>query len=528
MTTRFLRRGAKRLASPWLVALAAVFLAKLSSAADAGWRGPTALVVAENRLYVANRESGTLSVVDLHDRKVVSETAVAGELSDLTPLGGDGLLLAADCQRNAVFVLEPSHAGVAVRQRLDVPAAPADVAASSNGRRATVACLWARQIVVFSAESGRLVREATIDVPLLPHVHWLSDDARTLVVADTAMGRLAAVDVDERCVVGVYTFWGNNVRGMIPNAAGGLVLSHLILNEQVPTVAERIDWGAVISSVLRTIPLEELTSKASDNDAPTEIGRWSLDPLGEPGRPGGDPTAMVRTASGAMVVCLAGVDEMAVRAGDRLPFEKRKVGRQPMAVAADPAGRFAYIANYGDDTISVMDLSSLEVVDTIPLGPKPTFTASQRGKLLFRDATLSHDGWYSCHSCHTDGHTNEMLSDNLTDGTFGTPKRIPTLLGVGSTGPWAWTGGSPTLEGQMRSSILQTMHGPEFTASPANASDLTAYLQTLSPPPSVKQARGESLDQQAIEKVGGCSSRRDASTVMHRRTTPPPVNSTSV
>ena len=48
----------------------------------------------------------------------------------------------------------------------------------------------------------------------------------------------------------------------------------------------------------------------------------------------------------------------------------------------------------------------------------------------------------SCHSCHTDGHTNGQLNDNLSDfKTFGAPKRVLSLLGKRDTMPLAWNGG---------------------------------------------------------------------------------------
>ena len=80
----------------------------------------------------------------------------------------------------------------------------------------------------------------------------------------------------------------------------------------------------------------------------------------------------------------------------------------------------------------------------------------------------------SCHSCHTDGHTNSLLSDTLGDGSYGAPKRVPSLLGVAATGPWTWTGSIPRLEDQVRKSIVTTMHGAKPTDQ--QVADLTAYL----------------------------------------------------
>ena len=86
----------------------------------------------------------------------------------------------------------------------------------------------------------------------------------------------------------------------------------------------------------------------------------------------------------------------------------------------------------------------------------------------------------SCHSCHTDGHTNNLLSDTLGDGSYGAPKRVPSLLGVAATGPWTWTGSIARLEDQIRKSIATTMHGTKPTDE--QVADLTAYLSSLAPP----------------------------------------------
>jgi cytochrome c peroxidase len=118
---------------------------------------------------------------------------------------------------------------------------------------------------------------------------------------------------------------------------------------------------------------------------------------------------------------------------------------------------------------------------TIPLGPRPELAAAQRGERLFYSAKLSHDRWMSCHSCHTDGHTNNLLADTLGDGSYGAPKRVPSLLGVAATGPWTWTGSIARLEDQLVKSIATTMHGTKLKDS--QISDLKAYLETLSPPP---------------------------------------------
>ena len=99
----------------------------------------------------------------------------------------------------------------------------------------------------------------------------------------------------------------------------------------------------------------------------------------------------------------------------------------------------------------------------------------------------------SCHSCHSDGHTNNLVSDTLGDGSYGTPKRVPSLLGVATTGPWTWTGSVAHLEAQVRKSIATTMHGTKLPDS--QIGDLTAYLGHLR-----RRRRAHGLRRRAIRR----------------------------
>jgi cytochrome c peroxidase len=83
-----------------------------------------------------------------------------------------------------------------------------------------------------------------------------------------------------------------------------------------------------------------------------------------------------------------------------------------------------------------------------------------------------------------DGHSNGLLNDNLSDGSFGTPKRVLSLLGVKDTPPWAWNGSVRDLKDQVRKSIEITMRGARPTEE--QVEDLAAFLGTLPPPPPLR------------------------------------------
>ncbi|NQV23650.1 MAG: hypothetical protein HQ518_04705 [Rhodopirellula sp.] len=154
----------------------------------------------------------------------------------------------------------------------------------------------------------------------------------------------------------------------------------------------------------------------------------------------------------------------------------------------------AYTRKYGDQSVydaaaSTYRSSYLETdvfTSSLSLGPMPELGPAERGEQLFFSARLSHASWFSCHSCHVEGHSNGGRSDTFGDDTEGAPKRVLSLLGVGETGPWGWNGKKPTLPKQIHQSATSTMRGPGISDSAA--SDLAAFLTTLKPPPPFEPA----------------------------------------
>ena len=272
-----------------------------------------------------------------------------------------------------------------------------------------------------------------------------------------------------------------------------LLLTHQVLNRLAQTTFDDVHWGQLIRNHLRVLRVESLLSAQSDS-ALLDGGRL-LD-LGDVGYAAGDPGAIAFDRRGHLLMAIEGMDEVAIAAGVDQGPRRVIVGRRPTAVAVSPDGEFAYVADSLDDTISVVATATGQRPATIALGPRPELSAADRGERLFSSARVSHDGWMSCQSCHTDGHTNGLSSDTLGDGSYGAPKRVPSLFGVAATGPWTWTGSMARLEDQVRKSIATTMHGTKPTD--AQVADLTAYLRTLSPP--APRMWGTDLDGPAVAR----------------------------
>jgi YVTN family beta-propeller protein len=444
-------------------------------------RRPVALALADGGkwLLVLNQRSGTLSVIETASLKPAAEVPVGRKPADLalTP-DGTGVLVV-DEEAGELVALRRRGPELDTARRVTVEPGPVSVQVAADGSRCYVASLWPRRVAVVALgrPAGELRVEKSIPLPFPPRRQLLLPDPARLVVADAFGGRLAVIDPDRGEVESVRAIPGHNVRGLALSGDGRrLLVSHQVLSGRATTALDDVHWGNLLTNNLRELPLDGLRDPRADL-----LTGSRLHYLGDAGRGAGDPAGVAAAPGGPVVLALAGVGEAAVGGGTDGDWRRVPVGRGPTAVAVSPDGRRAYVANTFSDSVSVLDLQAARVTAEVALGDRAEPTPADRGEELFRDARLSHDGWFSCQSCHTDGHTNGLLADTLGDGSYGTPKRVPSLLGVKDTAPFGWTGRFPDLAAQVRASVETTMRGAKL--SPAQEADLVAYLQTLSPPP---------------------------------------------
>jgi YVTN family beta-propeller protein len=450
-------------------------------------RQPVALVCADGgkTLLTGNRGSGTISVIDSASRQVVAEGAAGRGLSDLALLPDGARLLAVDRLAGELILLAFEQRSVRVIERRKVSPDPVRLVCSKDGSSCVVASTWSRRLTFVellagtgTADRSVLSVAGTLDVPFCPRELALIGDGSKVVAADAFGGRLAVIDARQRKVESIRLLPAHNIRGMTVAPDGRtLLIAHQALSRLAHTSFDDVHWGMLIRNHLRIVGIGALLSGSADSSLLD--GSRLLD-LGDVGSAAGDPSAIAFDKYGDLVIALAGVDEVAITSSPGQPLRKTAVGRRPTSMVPGPEGSLVYVANELDDTVSVVAIGSGRSLATISLGPRPELTAIERGERLFSSAGLSHDGWMSCQSCHTDGHTNNLLSDTLGDGSYGAPKRVPSLLGVGATGPWTWMGSIDRLEDQLRKSIVTTMQGRK--PSDEQVADLAAYLRSLRVP----------------------------------------------
>ncbi len=462
-------------------------------------RRPTALVTTQNVLLVANERTGTVSVIDAQSQSVVNEIKVGSRLTDITRLDDESCLVV-DFDQHAVKLLHVDGADIKIASEASVAKYPVSIAIDSATETVAVSSLWSRRVTflkVVREPSLQLKPAGTLDLPFAPQeMLWLPVENR-LLVAHAFRGTLAVVDTQQHKIVNQQEIPATNIRGLsLSTDRENVFVAHQVLNSDRATTYDHIFWGSVMQNVLRSRSVESLL-EPYDEEYPETGEYYGAYSLGSPGDGTGDPGEVLILPSGETVLAISGVDEIAVRGNERLPFERKNVGRRPTGLAASPDQKTVYIANNSDDSISVLDLETKRITSTIPLGPPVERTSAERGEELFHSAKLSLDGWFSCQSCHPGGHTTDRLNDNFGDGSTGASKRVLSLLGVAHTSPWAWNGSSKSLTQQVEKSVSQTMQGDELP--PADVQAMVDFMKTLPVPPSVNVARG-TLDAAAIAK----------------------------
>ncbi len=164
----------------------------------------------------------------------------------------------------------------------------------------------------------------------------------------------------------------------------------------------------------------------------------------------------------------------------------------PRGVAIRTEGDVAFVANALDDSLTVIDLATLEAVRRIDLGGPQEITQVRWGERLFHSADIAFQRQFSCHSCHPDGHVDGITYDIEPDGIGRNPVDNRTLRGILDTAPFKWEGTNPNLARQCgpRLAVFFTRIDP---FDPDELAAVEAYIRTIPRPPNRYRALGAEL-----------------------------------
>lgn len=93
-------------------------------------------------------------------------------------------------------------------------------------------------------------------------------------------------------------------------------------------------------------------------------------------------------------------------------FSLEGEGSRALAIS----GGKAYVCQYFTGNLEVVDLASKKATGTLSLGNQPEADDVRQGEALWFDGTKCYQSWESCASCHPDARVDGLNWDNLNDG----------------------------------------------------------------------------------------------------------------
>ncbi len=445
-------------------------------------------------LYVTNRMGDSLSVIDTATKLVVDTIAVGHEPHGVVTDPTGRFLFIADTGEDNVAIVDTQS--LRVTKRLAAGQGPWSLALSADKKRCYV-------------------------TNVRPNLVRFRDPTRS---------EITVIDVNRQVVVQRRSAeQANMLQGIAAVADSDLMIFTQVRTKNlIPST--RLQQGWTITNGLGLTGSHDNT----DGSTPPPCDQVLLD---QPNDYFPDPTDIAVSPDGTRaLVTSGGTDKVALidvtaltslvqshsqrdRAeilpnhlgmSHRFVLRRIDVGVNPRSVAYSPDGRFAFVANALDDTVTVLETERYTTAKTIPLGGPDKITQIRRGERLFHSADITFGRQFSCRSCHPDGHVNGLTFDIEADGLGLHPVDNRTLRGILDTPPFKWEGTNPTIHHQCgpRLAVFFTRLEPY---TPDELAALVRYISTIEKPPNpnrhpdgltMAQRRGKAVFERTVTNAG--------------------------
>ena len=482
-------------------------------------RSPISLALSDDgrRVLATNATSGSVALIDTQSWEVLAECTCGRGPLDVAWLDNHTAVVSLVLD-DALAILNVADRRLDLRSTMQIGDEPRGLTVVSPD------CVWVAlcgddQIACVDVHQRKI--QHRVSVGGHPQAVRVSPDKKWLVTSCSTPGEVLIHDVSAAGQVvsrqDIFdTAFNVGSPTVLPDSSA--VLIPCLINRTFTVTANHIGKGWVLDNRLTRFPLPP--GQRSDQQ---QLG---LDVRGDAA---GDVHAVaVSPHSDWMAITCSGSHELLLLNRKRIPwppsdpgdvllpeleadeqsFLRVELGGRPMDVEFIDA-QHVLVANYLQDSLQLVDITSGKLVRTIKLGGPSTPSAQRRGAAIFYDADRSHHSWFSCHSCHTDGHTSGQIWDTVNDDSVDTYKLAPSLLGVTQTGPWTWHGWQTSLKDAMHKSMTDTLNSSQ-PLLPNEAQDLLAFLGALQPPSNPRRNPGGQLTpaaergQRLFVGRGGC------------------------
>lgn len=467
-------------------------------AAEVTYKTPFNLTLSRDgkRLFVACEASDSLIVIDTASRKIIKEITVQNLPHGVCLTPDEKQILVSNRGTDTVSIIDA--ASYTVLKHIAVGDEPHGMQTGTEGRMLYIANAGSNDISVVDLKEGREVKRLSAgrgawDLCRSPDGKsvWVTSNLSHFVKFRTpSISEVTVVDTERSVVTDrVMIPEANLVQGIDFAPNGEYALVTLIRTKNLMPIT-RVMQGWMITNGIGIL---------------WKDGRVDQLLLDETDRYFADPTDIAITPDGKYAyVTGGGIDAVAVidiqkmkailrgashkERKEVLPdhlgipaeyvLKRIPVGRGPRGLTASADGRFIYVADALDDTISVIDVATQSRSHIIDLGGPKEITLVRKGERIFHGAAITYGQQFSCHTCHPDGGVDCITYDIEPDGLGVNPVDNRTLRGILDTAPFKWTGKNPTLSRQCgpRLAVFFTRIDP-FT--PEQVVALERYICTI-------------------------------------------------
>ncbi len=410
-----------------LMMLATLLLGVCTQTATARDSNSLMDISADGRLLAcSNRDSGTVTIVDLKTLKTTHETRVGTHPEGVAFLGQSHRLAVAIYNDDQVALLD-ADTGKLIH-RVEVFDEPYGIVSNRDGSRYYVTLEFPGKIAEIS-DTGDVLRQ--FPAGSFPRGLALTPDGKTLYTSEYYTAQVNAIDVASGKIVDSWTGASTD------NLCRQIVLHPTRPKAYIPHIRSRIAAAQGEGSIFpyvgvvdtkkgegrrrKRIPMDSFLGNL------VTANPWEIDVSAD-----GKRFYIVFSGTDDMFICDTVDDDYT-----EIAYRRRlTVGHNPRAVRVSPDGLRFFVYNALDFNVVAYDAKTARPLATIPVTKNPLSAELHRGKILFYTALQPMVGrrWISCSSCHPDGDSDGRTWQN-PEGLRATPP----LFGLAWTHPLHWS-----------------------------------------------------------------------------------------
>jgi len=378
-------------------------------------------------LACANRDSGSVTIVELATNAKRAEIAVGQHPEGVSFIGGSHQLAVAVYDDDRVVLLDADSG--AITRKIDVFDEPYGIVSSADGRRIYVTLDYPGQIVEIDPAAGSIVR--TLEAGDFARGVAIAPDGSRLFVTQYYSGAVLGIDLAKGTAVDQWPGISND------NLARQIAIHPKRAKAYLPHIRSRVTAVHGEGSIFPYVSVVDTAGGEGTRRRRIPMDAFLANVVTA------NPWEAAISADGQrFYVVFAGTDDMF--ACDVVDDDYReiayrrlvRVGKNPRAVRIAPDGQTLYVYNALDFSVVAYDTKSLTPKATIALTENPLGEEKLRGKILFYSAQQPMVGrrWISCASCHPDGQQDGRTWHN-PEGL----RNTQWLAGMAWTHPIHWS-----------------------------------------------------------------------------------------